>query len=124
MNNNFRFLIYRSAEEDVAINAVIKDETVWLTQMAMDCTLDNISLRLKNIFAEEELNKDTVTEKTSATASNEKRYLTEPYNLDTIILVGYRVNSHGATHFHIWATEVHGQGFYHGRRAAYLAAGH
>jgi len=110
MNNEFRFLMYRSAEEDVAVNAVIKDETVWLTQKAMaelfDCTTDNISLHLKNIFAEGELNKEAVTEKISATASDGKRYLTQFYNLDAIISVGYRVNSRRATHFRIWATGV------------------
>ncbi len=110
MNNDFRFLMYRSAEEDVAVNAVIKDESVWLTQKAMaelfDCTSDNISLHLKNIFAEGELNKKAVTEKISATASDGKRYLTQFYNLDAIISVGYRVNSRRATHFRIWATGV------------------
>lgn len=110
MNNDFRFLMYHSAEEDVAVNAVIKDETVWLTQKAMaelfDCTPDNISLHLKNIFTEGELNKEAVTEKISATASDGKRYLTQFYNLDAIISVGYRVNSRRATHFRIWATGV------------------
>lgn len=110
MNDDFRFLIYRSAEEDVAVNAVIRDETIWLTQKAMaelfDCTADNISLHLKNIFAEGELNKEAVTEKISATASDGKRYLTQFYNLDAIISVGYRVNSRRATHFRIWATGV------------------
>ncbi len=110
MDNDFRFLMYRSAEEDVAVNAVIKDETVWLTQKAMaelfDCTSDNISLHLKNIFAEGELSKEAVTEKISATASDGKRYLTQFYNLDAIISVGYRVNSRRATHFRIWATGV------------------
>ncbi len=110
MKDEFRFLMYRSAEEDIAVNAVIKDETVWLTQKAMaelfDCTPDNISLHLKNIFAEGELNKEAVTEKISATASDGKRYLTQFYNLDSIISVGYRVNSRRATHFRIWATGV------------------
>jgi len=110
MNNDFRFLMYRSAEEDVAVNAVIKGETIWLTQKAMaelfDCTSDNISLHLKNIFAEGELSKEAVTEKISATASDGKRYLTQFYNLDAIISVGYRVNSRRATHFRIWATGV------------------
>ncbi len=110
MNNQFEFLIYKSAEEDVTINALVRDETIWLTQKAMaelfDCTSDNISQHLKNIFDNGELNKDSVTEKISATASDGKNYLTQFYNLDAIISVGYRVNSRRATNFRIWATSV------------------
>ena len=57
------------------------------------CSTDNISLHLKNIFLDGELDKDTVAEKFSATASDGKNYLTQFYNLDAIISVGYRVNS-------------------------------
>lgn len=110
MDSNFQFLIYRSAEEDISVNAVIRNETIWLTQKAMaelfGCSTDNISLHLKNIFAEGELDKDSVTEKISATASDGKKYLTQFYSLDAIISVGYRVNSRRATHFRIWATGV------------------
>lgn len=110
MQDNFSFLIYRSAEENVSVNAIIKDETIWLTQKAMaelfSCSTDNISLHLKNIFADGELVKEAVTEKISATASDGKKYLTQFYNLDAIISVGYRVNSKRATHFRIWATGV------------------
>lgn len=110
MNNEFRFLMYKSAEEDVTVSAVIGDETLWLTQKSMaelfGCSSDNISLHLKNIFAEGELDKNSVTEKISATASDGKNYLTQFYNLDAIIAVGYRVNSYRATKFRIWATDV------------------
>ncbi len=103
MNNDFRFLIYRSAEEDVAVNAVIKDETIWLTQKAMGelfgCATENISLHWNKILAEGELTKEAVTEKISATAADGKNYLTQFYNLDAIISVGYRVSSRRATHF-------------------------
>ena len=70
------------------------------------CSTDNISLHLKNIFSEGELDKDSVTEKNSATASDGKNYLTTFYNLDSVIAVGYRVNSHQATAFRIWATKT------------------
>ena len=110
MENNFQFLIYRSAEEDVSVNAIVKDESVWLTQKGMaelfGCSVDNISLHLKNIFASGELDKDSVTEKISATAADGKNYRTQFYNLDAIISVGYRVNSRRATRFRIWATGV------------------
>ena len=70
------------------------------------CSADNISLHLKNIFEEGELEKNSVTEKISATATDGKKYLTQFYNLDAIIAVGYRVNSKKATQFRIWATNV------------------
>lgn len=105
-----RFLMYRVAEDEVAVNALVKDDTIWLNQKAMaelfDCSTDNISLHLKNIFAEGELVKESVTEKISATASDGKTYATQFYNLDAIISVGYRVNSRRATAFRIWATGI------------------
>lgn len=95
---------------DGKVQVVIKDETLWCTQKAMaqlfDCSTDNIGLHLKNIFASGELNKDSVTEKISATASDGKNYLTQFYSLDAIIAVGYRVNSLKATRFRQWATKV------------------
>ena len=110
MENSFQFLIYRSAEEDVSVNAIVKDESVWLTQKGMaelfGCSADNISLHLKNIFASGELDKDSVTEKISATAADGKNYRTQFYNLDAIIAVGYRVNSKKATRFRQWATKT------------------
>ena len=105
-----RFLMYRAAEDEVAVNALVKDETIWLNQKGMaelfDCSTDNISLHLKNIFAEGELVKESVTEKISATATDGKTYPTQFYNLDAIISVGYRVNSRRATAFRIWATGI------------------
>ena len=109
-NKEFQYLLYKSADEEVKVNAIIKDETIWLTQKAMaelfGCSPDNISLHLKNIFASGELDKDSVTEKISATASDGKKYLTQFYNLDAIISVGYRVNSVRATNFRIWSTSI------------------
>ena len=110
MNSEIKYLIYNTPQEAVSVNAVVKGETIWLTQKAMaelfDCSTDNISLHLKNIFAEGELDKNSVTEKISATATDGKNYLTQVYNLDAIISVGYRVNSRKATQFRIWATSV------------------
>ena len=71
-----------------------------------DCSSDNISLHLKNIFLENELDKESVTEKFSATASDGKNYQTQFYSLDAIISVGYRVNSVRATQFRQWCTHV------------------
>ena len=103
-------LIYRNKDGNISVDAIFKDETLWLTQKSMakvfDCSTDNISLHLKNIFESEELNKNSVIEKFSATASDGKNYLTNFYNLDAIIAVGYRVNSKKATEFRIWATKI------------------
>ena len=110
MDKELNFLIYNTPDEDVTIHAAVKDESIWLTQKAMaelfGCSADNISLHLKNIFAEGELDKNSVTEKFSATASDGKNYLMQFYNLDAIISVGYRVNSRKATKFRMWATGI------------------
>jgi hypothetical protein len=69
-----------------------------------DCSTDNISLHLKNIFNSQELDPISVTEEYSETASDGKNYKTKFYALDAVIAVGYRVNSKQATAFRIWAT--------------------
>lgn len=101
-------ILYEMENHQETVSVTFKDETFWLTQKAMSelfgCSPDNISLHLKNIFSEGELIKDSVTEKFSATASDGKNYLTQFYNLDAIIAVGYRVNSKQATRFRQWAT--------------------
>ena len=113
MNQDFNFLMYRTADEDVSVNAVIKDETVWLTQKAMaelfGCSSDNISLHLKNVYADGELDVAATTEEISVVQTEGTRRVsrkTKFYNLDAIISVGYRVNSKRATHFRIWATGI------------------
>ena len=103
-------LLYSSGDTKEFVSVIFKDENFWMTQKAMGelfgCTADNISLHLKNIFAEEELERDSVTEKISVTAADGKNYLTQCYNLDAIIAVGYRVNSKKATRFRQWATKT------------------
>jgi len=103
-------LLYSNDNSKAYINVIFKDETFWLTQKAMGelfgCSSDNISLHLKNIFLEEELDKSSVTEKFSVTAADGKNYNTQCYNLDAIIAVGYRVNSKKATRFRQWATKT------------------
>lgn len=113
MEQNFQFLIYRSAEEDVSVNAIVKDESIWLAQKGMaelfDCSTDNISLHLKNIYADGELSENATTEEFTVVQHEGTRQVkrkTKFYNLDAIISVGYRVNSRRATNFRIWATSV------------------
>ena len=109
-NSTAEFLIFQVEGKEQGVEVYYKDKTVWCTQKAMgmlfDCSTDNIGLHLKNIFASGELEKDSVTEKISATASDGKKYMTQFYNLDAVISVGYRVNSIRATQFRQWATSV------------------
>ena len=113
MNKQMHFVLYHSDESDVSVNAVIQNDSIWVTQKAMadlfNCTSDNISLHLKNIYLEGELVRESTTENFSVVQKegnrNVKRNVTF-YNLDAIISVGYRVNSRQATKFRIWATGV------------------
>ena len=109
-NSTAEFLIFMLEGKEDGIQVMYKNETIWATQKAMaqlfDCSTDNIGLHLKNIFASGELDKDSVTEKNSATAADGKNYQTMFYNLDAIISVGYRVNSVRATQFRQWCTCV------------------
>lgn len=110
MSKDFRFLLFNSDDGNVSVNAIIKDDTIWLSQKGMaqlfGCSPDNISLHLKNIFNSGELNKGSVSEDFSVTASDGKEYKVKFYNLDAIISVGYRVNSKRATEFRKWATKI------------------
>lgn len=116
MEENFNFLIYKSAESDISVNAIVKDETIWLSQKAMaelfGVKPPAISKHLKNIFQEEELEEKLVISKMETTTRHgaltgrTQTKETNFYNLDAIISVGYRVNSRRATHFRIWATKI------------------
>lgn len=106
-------LLYENGGEKEFVSVVFQDETFWLTQSGMaelfDCTADNISLHLKNIYAEEELDPAATTEKISVVrqeGSRQVRRTLEHYNLDAIIAVGYRVNSKKATRFRQWSTKT------------------
>ena len=109
-NNSFaEFLLYTTPNGKVKVEIFLHDKNIWLTQkliaVLFDCSADNVSLHLKNIFESAELQENTVTEEFSVTASDGKKYKTKHYNLDAIISVGYRVNSRQATLFRVWATE-------------------
>jgi len=113
MEKDFRFLIYKSEEEEVSINAVVKDESVWLTQKGMAelfaVEVPAISKHLSNIYSEGELTQDATISKmeiVQAEGARSVRRQVDFYILDAIISVGYRVNSRRATHFRIWATGI------------------
>jgi len=109
-NSTAEFLIFTKQTNEESIEVRVQDGTIWLSQkimaMLFDCSTDNISLHLKNIFTEGELEVNSVTENYSVTAADGKNYRTKHYNLDAIIAVGYRINSRRATAFRQWATAV------------------
>lgn len=109
-NSTAEFLTFTIQAQEDGIEVRLQDETIWLSQKLMgvlfECSSDNISLHLKHIFQEGELEENAVAEYFSATASDGKNYRTKFYNLDAIIAVGYRINSKRATAFRRWATNV------------------
>jgi hypothetical protein len=109
-NSTAEFLIFSYQSGGDGVEVRVQDGTIWLSQKQtgylFDTSSDNIGLHLKNIFKEEELQQDSVTEEFSVTAEDGKNYRVKHYNLDAIIAVGYRVNSKRATAFRQWATGV------------------
>ena len=107
--NSSQFVIYQSEDGRTKLDVRFVDETVWLTQKLMAelfaVDVRTVSEHLKNIFASGELDEDSVIRKFRITAADGKSYATKHYNLDAIISVGYRVQSHTATRFRQWATQ-------------------
>ena len=116
ITKQMEMVLYHSEQSDVTVNAIIKDETIWITQKAMaelfGVKVPAISKHLKNIFEDGELNEQVVISKMEITTPHgaipgeTQTSATNYYNLDAIISVGYRVNSKQATQFQIWATNT------------------
>lgn len=116
MSNEIQFLLYNMPDADGKVQVVIKGETLWCTQKAMaqlfGVGVPAISKHLKNIFAEGELIKDVVVSKMEITTQHgaiedkTQTHSVDFYHLDSIIAVGYRVNSLKATKFRQWATKI------------------
>ena len=107
MNTQLEFLVYHTVEGNVSVNGFIHDETIWITanQMAtlFDKSESTIRKHINNVFDEGELDREDNTQKMRVDGVKQP---VAYYNLDTIISVGYRVNSRRATQFRIWATGV------------------
>jgi hypothetical protein len=103
-------IFYTTPEGVTRIEVFFQDETFWLSQKHMaemfDVDVRTISEHLQNIFKSGELAEEAVIRKIRITAADGKKYLTNYYNLDAIISVGYRVNSRQATQFRMWATQT------------------
>lgn len=113
MEQKHDIVLYQIDDTNVCVSVIYKDETFWLTQRAMselfDCSSDNISLHLRNIYKEEELTEEATAEIFSVVQKEGNRDVkrnAKCYNLDAIIAVGYRVNSKKATKFRQWATKT------------------
>ncbi|MBR6622894.1 MAG: virulence RhuM family protein [Ruminococcus sp.] len=113
MNQQIHYVLYHSDESDVSVNAVVQNDSIWVTQKAMaDLFAVNtpaISKHLKNIYEEGELSEESTVSKMEIVQTEGSRQVkrnVDFYNLDAIISVGYRVNSRQATKFRIWATGV------------------
>ncbi|HEY6329571.1 MAG TPA: virulence RhuM family protein [Blastocatellia bacterium] len=104
-----QLLLYQTVDGATCLEVRLEDETVWLTQNQMaelfQTSVPNVSMHIRNIFAEGELQPDSVLKDFLTTATDGKNYRTRFYNLDVIISVGYRVKSHRGTQFRIWATQ-------------------
>ncbi len=103
-------VIYKTSDKRVHLEVKLEKETVWLTQKQIADLFGTqrpaITKHFGNIFKSKELDKNSVCSILEHTAADGKTYQTQFYNLDAIISVGYRVNSHRATQFRIWATSV------------------
>jgi len=92
-----QIIIYQTVDGQTAIDVKLENETVWLSQSQLQVlfnqTKQNISLHIKNIFKEGELQDNSVVKESLTTALDGKKYKTKYYSLDVIISVGYRVKS-------------------------------
>lgn len=115
-NTQITLALYHIEGQNQNAQVLIKDSTIWATQKSIaelfGVNVSAISKHLKNIFDEGELDERVVISKMETTTSHgailgkTQSKLTNFYNLDAIISVGYRVNSKKATHFRIWATNI------------------
>ncbi len=115
MNNEMtpregEIILYSTPDGSTKVEVFFQEETFWLTQKRMAelfaVDVRTVNEHLQGIFASGELTPEAVIRKTRNTAADGKSYLTNFYNLDAIISVGYRVNSRQATQFRIWATQT------------------
>ncbi len=108
-NSTAEFLIFTKQNKEKTIEAIVDNESVWLSQKLIaelfDTTRNNVTMHLSNIL-EKELDKNSVCQDFLHTASDGKKYKTKYYNLDAIIAVGFKINSKRAIEFRLWAINV------------------
>ena len=110
MDDHGEIIIYQTEDGLTKIDVSMQDETVWLSQADMSklfqTTKQNISLHIRNIFKDGELDSASVVKEYLTTGTDGKNYKTKFYNLDVIISIGYRVKSQRGVQFRIWATNI------------------
>ncbi|MDB5207736.1 MAG: death-on-curing family protein [Flavisolibacter sp.] len=110
MESKGEVVIYKTDDGQTELKVFLNNDTVWLNQSQLtelfSQTKQNISLHIKNIFKEGELQESAVVKESLTTAADGKKYKTRLYNLDVIISTGYRIKSHRGTQFRIWATQT------------------
>lgn len=110
ISDNSDFILYTSQDGEVRVDVFVHNESVWLTQKAMQDLFDRskstVSEHINNVFKEGELDENQVVRKFRTTADDGKDYDVSYYNLDVIISVGYRIKSQRGTQFRIWATRT------------------
>lgn len=103
-------IVLYQPDDSIRLEVKLEQDTVWLTQAQMTelfrTTRNNITMHIRNIFKEKELDEKSVCKESLHTAADGKRYRTKIYNLDVIISVGYRVKSPIGTRFRQWANAV------------------
>ena len=109
-DNNGGIILYTTPDGESKIEVTLRNETVWLSADQMgelfQRNKSTISRHIKNVLESGELQADSVVAHFATTATDGKRYNVAYYNLDMIISVGYRVNSHRGVQFRIWATQI------------------
>ena len=104
------YLTFIAAKGEGGVEVAYADEDIWLTQRMIgvlyDVKTNTINYHLKGIFADNELEEDSVIRKFRITAADGKNYHTGHYNLSATIAVGYKVNSERAVQFRKWATTI------------------
>ena len=109
MADDSQIVLYQP-DDSIRLEVKLDQDTVWLTQAQMTelfrTTRNNITMHIRNIFKEKELDEKSVCKESLHTAADGKRYRTKIYNLDVIISVGYRVKSPIGTRFRQWANAV------------------
>ena len=103
-------IVLYQPNDTTSLEVKLEEDTVWLTQAQMTelfrTTRNNITMHIRNIFSEGELEEDSVCKEFLRTAADGKKYRTKFYNLDVIISVGYRVKNPIGTRFRQWANKV------------------
>jgi hypothetical protein len=110
---NSQFLVYQAEDGQIKIDVRLEEETVWLSQQQManlfQSSKQNISHHIQSVYEERELLPEATVKKyltVRREGQRDVKRLLDHYNLDMIISVGYRVKSHVATRFRIWATQT------------------